>query len=227
MFWTLIRVLPLAVLISPALLSPQTDTSKKTTLYRGGISTPIQAILRIGKADGIPIGIVLGKGSKLCEGEIKYDFSGLSSAEALNKVLAPFSIKTSPEDNVINLVDSDIPSEVNQIMVYKFARFSAPPTTMRDLGERLTGYISTTFEGASGFFLTAPITPDFELLTISEITGATVPQIANQIVKLGSRGIWIMYEKPRSIDKSSTIITIFSYHDSSSQLAGFSCPAPA
>jgi hypothetical protein len=113
-----------------------------------------------------------------------------------------------------------------EVYTFKFSKFYADPTTMGDLGLRLTAYISDVIEGAGGFAIDTLGNTTDEVVTIPMMTELTTPQIANEIVKLGSKGIWIMQAVHGDTGPKvgSTIVKIYSYHNAVSDIARISCP---
>lgn len=198
-----------------------------STKYAGGRSNALQAIKNIGLADGAPIGIGFGLNQRLCTEERDYSFAGMSTLEALRRVSKEPGYNVTLDNGVYDLWPPDLTQREQEVLRFTFPRFSAPPTTMSDLGGRLTGYVSMSIEGASGFIVNTLGRPEDEVITISAMTDMTAPQIANQIVQLGSKGMWTMRAMhPDSGPKpGSTVFNIYSYHDSSN-LKDLNCPPP-
>ncbi len=67
------------------------------------------------------------------------------------------------------------------------------------------------------------------MISIPIFRDLTAPQIANEIVKRGARGVWVM-QALRASKKpvpGSTILQIFNYHDADpAQVTGLKCTIP-
>ncbi len=211
------------VLISPR---AQCSANPDATHYPGGKSTPFRAIINIALADRIPIGIVFGVKQTLCDQEQAYNFTGMSTLQALRRATEGTGYNLISTGGVYELWAPDITQREREVSIFKFSRFSAPPTTVAELGERVTGYVSTVIEGAGGFFLETIGNTSDEIVTTPVMTDLTGPQIADQIVNLGSKGIWMMSAAHSDTEAKpgSTLFRIFSYHDSATTLQHLSCP---
>lgn len=219
-----VRLLALMILTLGSSLA-QRSLNGNATGYLGGKSTPFRAIIAIGLADHVPIGIAFGVKQSLCEQEQTYNFAGMSTLQALRKATEGTGYNLSLTGGVYELWAPDITQREHDVSTFKFSRFSAPPTTMTELGERLTGYVSTVIEGAGGFFIDTIGNTDDEIVTTTTMTDLSGPQIADQIVKLGSKGIWMMNAAHSDTEAKpgSTLFRIFSYHDSANTLQHLSC----
>jgi hypothetical protein len=207
-------LLLLIVFITPK-VHTQSSSSEKKTSYKGGDSSALEAVLRIAAADKVSLGLTMGIQPTLCEQQGKYDFTGLSTYQALELSVAKTQYKLTLLNGVYNISANDLSTTEQQLQNYKFDSFSSDPTTMKELGGHLTGFIYDAVEGADSFFGDSLGNPNDELVSIPVYRNLTAPQIANEIVKLGSRGIWIM-QATRNDAKpvpGSTIVSIYNYHD--------------
>ncbi len=203
------------------------SSTVKATTSQGGDYTALQAILSIATADKLSAGIVMGVNPTLCQRTKHYDFSGMSSTQAINKSLegTAYTLHISGQ-GVYNIYAPDPSRREEEVLRFRFAHFDAPATTMQDLGALLTGYITFVIEGAKGFAINTLGRPKDEILSAEDERDKTGPEIADVIVQKGARGIWIL--RPVHSDlgpkQGATVLQIYSYHDSLNQIADISCP---
>jgi hypothetical protein len=196
------------------------------TKYPGGSSTPLRAIIAIATADKIPMGIILGARQTLCEHQRNFSFSGMSTLQALQKASEGTGYVVILEQGVYEVKAPDLTEREQEVLAFRFPTFYSDPTTMSDLGAWLTGNVSSVIEGGGGFATDTLGSTDDEIIRIPVMKGLSAPQIANEIVKLGSKGVWIMRVARCDIGPrpGSTLFDFYSYHGAIESLGRLTCP---
>ena len=196
------------------------------TRYSGGSSTSLQAIIGIAATDKVPMGIILGVKQTLCEPQRKFNFAGMSTLQALQKALEGTSYTVTLEQGVYEVKAPDLTQREQEVLTFQFPKFGSTPTSMSGLGAWLTGYVLSVIEGGGGFAVDTLGSANDEISRIPEMKDLSAPQIANEIVKLGSKGIWVM--RATRCDSGpkpgSTLFEFYSYHDALPGLGKLTCP---
>jgi len=204
-----------------AIASIEAQAASSVDLQKQTISTSVdtsilRALIKFGSETRIPIGIVLDtvKPEKLCEEHRQFTLQSRPMSEFLNRLLAQSSYVWLFDQGVILVRPAHLPDRVSQVLEMKFDRFGGIPTTMQGLGITLSGWIySRLHPEASGFAGDILSSPDAEQFPKFEVRDASVEQILNQIVLLGSKGIWLLrlsqdFEHNKDID-----LHTYSYKD--------------
>jgi hypothetical protein len=202
------------------------QSANGVTGYSGGSSTPLQAIIGIATTDKVPMGIILGVKQTLCEPQRKFSFSGMSTLQALQKALEGTGYTVMLEQRVYEVKAPDLTRREQEVLTFQFPKFGSTPTSMSGLGAWLTGYVLSVIEGGGGFAVDTLGSTNDEIIQIPEMRDLSAPQIANEIVKLGSKGIWVM--RATRCDSGpkpgSTLFDFYSYHDALQILGKLTCP---
>jgi hypothetical protein len=189
-----------------------------------GNAKPLNAVLRIAQENRIPIGIVFGNRPLLCSEERPTSIHAKTLLEAFSQAIAGTGYTAIRDGEAYVLIAPDATVHEQQVLNYRFDRFSATDSTMNDAGQLLAGYIRTTIEGAQGFVTSSPVGALSKTFTI-RTEWATTKEIANRIVSQNGKGVWILrptYEsglKPRS----QSSIRIYAYSEDAAELDRVSC----
>jgi hypothetical protein len=182
------------------------------------------ALSKFGSEKRIPIGIVLetNKPRQLCEETRQVTIRDEPLSDFLDALLARSGYAWSAEDSVIVVHPTHIADQVSRVLNIKldeFGPFALLPTTMQSLGILLA---SRTFselhpenKSSAGSILSSS---DAEHFPDFLARNATVKQVLNEIVKLGSKGMWIFrldqdFEHKRDIE-----LHTYSYKDDANTL---------
>jgi hypothetical protein len=179
-------------------------------------SSVLLALIKLGSDTHTPLGVVLeeGKPEKLCEEHRQITVQDRPMADFLDALLTRSNYIWSADGGVIVIQPAHLSDDVSRVLNMKFDRFGGMQTTMQGLGINLTGWIHARLHPeASGFAADILSSPDAEQFSQLEIRNASVEQILNHIVSLGSKGIWILrlrqnFERTRDID-----LHTYSYKD--------------
>jgi hypothetical protein len=183
----------------------------------------LQALINFGSYTRTPIGIVLetGKPHRLCEENRQVTVRDRPLSEFLDELLAHSNYAWSVEDGVILVRPAHVTDQLNRVLSIKFDRFGGIPSTMQGLGIVLNNWIySRLHPEVGGFAGDILSSPDAETFPNFEVRDASVEQILNKIVSLGSKGMWLFqldkdFEHNRKVD-----LHTYSYKDDTNALQG-------
>ena len=209
-----------------AIASIEARDASSLDLQKQKISTSVdtsvlRALIKSGSETRIPMGIVLDtvKPEKLCEEHRQFTLQSRPVSEFLNRLLAQSSYVWFFDQGVILVRPAHLPDRVSQVLEMKFDRFGGIPTTMQGLGTVLSGWIhSELHPEASGFAGDILSSPDAEQFPKLEVRNASVEQILNQIVLLGSKGIWLLRLRPDFERSKEVDLHTYSYKDDANAL---------
>jgi hypothetical protein len=157
-------------------------------------ATALQLIEATGRQTREPIGIVLGQDQTLLSKTRRtYNLEQLDGRSALLEAIAGtgYSLKTS--NGVSVLIAGDLTSRQQRVLDHEYADFrSDPHQTMVGLGVQLTMWMRTEIDGASGFAGSILGATNDERFTFGAMATSTTEEIANRIVSLGSKGMWVL-----------------------------------
>ena len=214
-----------------AIPSIEAQDASSVDLQKQNISTSVdtsilRALIKFGSETRIPIGIVFDtvKPEKLCEEHRQFILQSRPMSEFLNRLLAQSSYVWFFDEGVILVRPAHLPDRVGQVLEMKFDRFGGIPTTMQGLGVTLSGWIhSPLHPEARGFAGDILSSLDAEQFPKFEVRDASVEQILNQIVLLGSKGIWLLRLRPDFERSKEVDLHTYSYKDDASILPTTGC----
>ena len=186
--------------------------------------SPFQALLFLGTKYHVPLGIVIATPTKLCSPLKTIQFEHATVEQALTKVLSG-SDYLWERDGDAYIVKPRAPGEAEeQILNLRLDRFSGSDTTIQGLGIILAGYIHSHLypkEGYAGDILSTPESEHIPPFTLSNVT---VKQVANYIVGLKNKGVWILYPKPDQPEKTqSQQLYTYGYSDDHDLILSLPC----
>jgi len=156
-------------------------------------ATALQVIEATGRQTRNPIGIVLGADPTfLLKTKRTYNLEKVDTRSALLEAIAGTGYSLREEDNVFVLMAGDLTSRQRQLLTHECSGFkSGPDQTMVMLGAGLTMWIRTEVDQESGIAGSILSSTNDERFTFGAIPVATTEELANRIVSLGSKGLWI------------------------------------
>jgi len=189
-------------------------------------ATPLRAVLEIGLQSRQPTGIIFGENpQKLCETHSAFDIHTEQVRDALDKATVDTGYFIRDEDGVLVLVPPDLMAWQQTSLDYRYESFpQEEPVPMSSLAARLTGWMWAAANPMQGYGGSIPGSLDDEKIQLGTIRDESTEQIANRIVKLGSKGVWML--KPNKPDPKGPVdeqIQIYSYHDSATFLGSIGC----
>jgi hypothetical protein len=190
--------------------------------------TPLAAVIQIAIANQIPLGIVLGAQPRLCDRKLSFNIKADSVEGALSQALQGTGYVVSQQNHVYVLMPPDATSHELSLLDYRFDRFSATGYTISGAGAMLGGYITSVAEKGGGFAVDAISSISAHKFDI-KMTSATTLEIANHIVSLPGKGVWIFHPTVHTVPISAqgNPITIYGYDDDATSLGGITCESEA
>ena len=186
-------------------------------------TTILLALSKFGSEARIPIGIVLetNKPHQLCEESGQVTIRDRPLSEFLDALLAQSGYTWSVDDGVIVVHPAHVTDQLTRVLTIKFDRFGGIQTTMQGLGIVLDTWVYSRLhpeaKGYAGDILSSLGADQFPHF---EVRDASVEQILNKIVSLGSKGIWLLrldkdFEHNRNVD-----LHTYSYKDDANAVQG-------
>jgi hypothetical protein len=161
-------------------------------------ATALQLIESIGRQTRIPIGIVLGKDPDLLSKTRQtYRLFDLGAKSALLESVTGTGYTVSESDAGFLLTAGDLTSRQSELLSQKLVDFKAKSNaTMVELGGQLTMWLQSAIDHPQGFGGSILSSTNDERFTLQALPPLTVQQIADGIVSLGSKGMWIVATDP-------------------------------
>jgi hypothetical protein len=157
-------------------------------------ATPLQLIQATGRQTRAPIGIVLGQDPTLLSKTRRtYNFEEVDTRFALLEAIAGTGYSLRESNQVLVLVAGDLTSRQQQMLDHEYPDFkSGSQQTMVELGVQLTMWMRAEIDGEAGFAGSILGATNDERFTFGATPPSTTEEIANRIVSLGSKGMWIL-----------------------------------
>jgi hypothetical protein len=169
-------------------------------------ATALDLIRSVGRQTRTPIGVVLGRNTDaLTKDRRSYDLENVAPETALREAARDANYTLKQEGPVWVLVADDVTSRQSSLLSLSYTGcdldFSG---TMVGMGVSLTMCVRITaspeIQGFGGSILGSL---NDERLTLKVTPSSTTEEIANMIVSLGSRGMWILRAEPDYSDHVS------------------------
>ncbi len=168
----------------------------------------------------MPLGIVLGRDRSLCIVKTEtaaYKSDEVDTRAALLTIAQQYQVTVQGSDPLIGS------GRLEEALGYNFRMFSRLPGSMRYMGVTITGEMGSyqhPGRGYGGSFLSSG---NEEQFVITTMTNVSAEQVANHIVTLGHKGLWLAEETVSREGEVQARLSIFSYHDDAEMLKGLSC----
>lgn len=174
--------------------------------FRCEQATPLELIRATGYQARIPIGLVLGRDQNaLSEKKHSYNLKDVDATAALQEAIKGTGYSLKEEDHVFVLTAGDVTPRQQQLLAYRYSAFKpGPDETMVGLGMTLTMWMRAVIDPKWGFAMDTLSSTNEERFSVSIPPSATTEEIANRIVSLGSRGMWILRASATSPTGHST-----------------------
>jgi hypothetical protein len=163
-------------------------------------ATPLDLIRAVGRQTRIPLGVILGSDPDALSKSIRsFDLEQVDAKFALLKAIQDTGYSLKEENQVIVLTAGDLSSRQRSLLAL---RYSIPrpthKTSMIELSFDLTMRMRNAMDPDSkyGFGASISTSSNEEQFTLEEALAGTTEQMANKIVSLGSKGMWILKSDP-------------------------------
>jgi len=189
-------------------------------------TTALRAVLEVGQQTRQPLGIIFGANpQKLCEIRHAFNIRSDQPRDALDEVLGNTGYSIEDDDGVLVLIPPDLMSWQQTLLDYRYESFpQEEPVPMTLLAARLTEWMWAAAAPMQGYGASIMYSPDAEKVQLGTVKGESTEEIANQIVKLGSKGVWMLQpNKGNSKGPTDEQISVYSYHDDAIFLPRLTC----
>jgi hypothetical protein len=162
--------------------------------FECGHATALQLIEATGRQTRNPLGVILGEDpTLLSKTQRTYHLDKVDTKSALLEAIAGTGYSLKEEDNVFVLVAGDLTSRQRQLLSHECSEFrSGSGETMVKLGAELTMWIRLEIDHENGFGGSILSSTNDERFTLGTMPAATIEELANRIVSLGSKGMWVL-----------------------------------
>ncbi len=156
-------------------------------------ASPLDVIRATGRQSRRPIGVVLGTDpNRLSRPIHSYDLVDVSAETALRKAIEGTGYTLKRDGKVLVLTAGDLSPRQKDLLLHRYADFvPGKDQTMVELGSALTMWIRATVDRKVGFAWSILSSTNEERFTLEGRLPASTEEIANRIVCLGSKGMWI------------------------------------
>ena len=115
--------------------------------------------------------------------------------------------------------------ELQRAAAFKLPEFPALANeTMASMGGMLQGWLTAGLYHPKGFAMESVSSSDSERVSLSASSALTAPQIAGKITNLGTKGVWVLYDRQAAVGTGAGIVLkIYSYKDDVRAMDQLSC----
>jgi len=188
----------------------------------------LQGVLKFATENRVPIGIILNSQISLCNSSRNVSLKSVRIGSVLDTLLAGSDYVWSIDNGVFLVKPRNLQESSNYVMDLKFERFTGMKSTIQGLGIILAGYIQGELRPREGYAGDILQSTDSEQVGPLDLTNVTVKQIANNIVSLDGKGVWVLYPIPENTSQIAAVrrLYIYGYSDDSRTIADLSCDNP-
>lgn len=160
----------------------------------------VNALIRLGSQEHIPLGIVLQKADSICNQHKTVNAVNTTAFQIINMLLDGTDKTFLPKGKVIEVRPKQISARTAAILKMRYEDYSSMATnmggltTMHGLGVILSGRISMRLHPGRGYGGSIIGSLDAQQLPAFKLKNVSVEDIADYIVSLGGRGVWIFYQ---------------------------------
>jgi hypothetical protein len=152
----------------------------------------LEAVIALGINEQLPMGITLRQPEDLCKPQKTRTFTDVSVDALLSLLLADTDYKWTEADGVIEIGPGKRREAETTFLNMRINKFGAPSSTIQGAGIVLSGYITALLHPGQGYAGDILSSSDSEKTPPVSLHNTSVEQIANFIVSLGSKGVWIL-----------------------------------
>jgi hypothetical protein len=162
--------------------------------FRCSLATPFDLIHAVGRQARQPIGVVIGQDANtLYRTPRTYDLRKVDGWSALQTAIEGTGYSLRVQNGVWEVIAGDLSPRQSDLLTLRLTDFKTNPnSTMVVIGSQLTMWLGAAIHPEAGYGASILGSTNDEQFTISPIPSATTEEIANRIVSLGSRGLWIL-----------------------------------
>ncbi|HEX5233877.1 MAG TPA: hypothetical protein VFW25_00960 [Silvibacterium sp.] len=169
------------------------NNAGSTVTFKCAHATPLDLIRATGQQTRFPIGVVLGEDLDALSKPVRsYDLENVNARDALLEAIQGTTFSLREENHVAILFGGDITRRQQQLLMHRYAYFNpSQGATTVELGAYLNEWMWAAINPAQGSLSSIGGSLNDERFTLTPMKEATTEEIANRIVSLGSKGMWI------------------------------------
>jgi hypothetical protein len=168
-------------------------------------ASSLQLIQAAGRQTRLPIGIVLGNDPTILSRTMRsFSLAKLDAKSTLLEAIAGTGYSLNESNGTFVLIAGDLTSRQRQVLDHVYPDFKAGlDQTMVELGVQLTMWMQAEIDHVPGFGGSILYSLNDERFTFAATSPSTTEEIANGIVSMGSKGIWILradaFQRPEGV----------------------------
>ena len=165
---------------------------QETVAFDSRDASVLDLIKAITQQTCAPIGIIPGRTPEaLSSSHHSFHLENVPVREALNEAVRDTVYRVVSKDDVFMLIAEDATAQQLDLLGHRFDQFGGQcGVQLPMLAANLSSWMGTVVEPVSGYAGSILGSLSDERLTLSEMHDASVEEIANRIVTLGSKGMW-------------------------------------
>jgi hypothetical protein len=168
----------------------------RVVTFRCSQGTPLDLIESTGRQARIPIGLVLdARQEAIFHTKRQFDLREVDAASALREAIrgTDYELKRQGESDVLVIVPVTLTSRQRDLLALRLPDFKASSgLTIFELGLQLNMWLRDATNPMPGYSLSHMSSTNEEPVIFAEVPSATAEEIANRIVQLGSKGMWVL-----------------------------------
>jgi hypothetical protein len=170
------------------------DNPNRLVTFRCSQGTALGLIESAGRQARIPIGLVLDARQEIgFHTKRQFDLIEEDAASALREAIRETDYELKQEGDVLLIVPVTLTNRQRNLLSLRLRNFKTlPGSTMLDLGLDLNMWLRDATNPTTGYNLSHMSSNNEEQFNFAEIPSATAQEIANRIVQLGSKGMWVL-----------------------------------
>jgi hypothetical protein len=188
-------------------------------------ATPLDAIKQVALQTQVPVGLIFGLDQRiLCSNNRAFSIQAKPPLDALTESTQGTGYTVRNEGSVLVVSAPDVSPAQQSLLDHHFESFSPEATwTMAGLGAQLTGWLWLQTGIANGFSSSTLYSITAKRMHFS-MSSATTMEIANHIVSLDGKGMWVFkIARQTSTDSGDEMLQVFSYQEDERSLNDLSC----
>jgi hypothetical protein len=214
----LIAVLGMCGIVSTTVTHTQTlevETRNRVTLHMREAS-PMNAIVAAGEQSHYPIGVIIGDNWRpLCVNNHRsIDIDDSTPLEAITKIAGSAGYSVTVRGAALEVVGPDLAQWRQDILKHRYNFPAWSQITVAGLGDRLNGWMRMEIGHVQTYISSTGHAANSPRYDLDAMPSASTEEIANSIVTLGSKGIWVF--RPITLTPASALdeeIRVFPYDD--------------
>ena len=163
---------------------------EETVSFTAHDASPTDLITAITRQSCTPIGIVPGRDTKALSRKRSFDLKSVPVVNALDDAVVDAGYRVVQERDVYVLIAKDATAQQLDLLHHHFEEYPAQEGVLPELGSTLWGWMGTVVDPATGYGGSILHSSDDEHLRLPVMHDASIEEIANRIVTLGSKGMW-------------------------------------